>query len=223
MLKELFQVFNQDTLMERAFNSSYDMLDITQKMFIEAKRVLRETDADDLQFDIDDQDSAVNKYQREVRRDVFNHLAQSGSGELASGLSLVSIVIDIERIGDFTKNIAAIVGNHKQRLEAGKFESKLKEIEVATEDLFKRTIDIFKNSDDEAGRQLIKEYKWISSYSDSIIDALIREEDKTINSGSAAALVLYIRSLKRISSHLRNVVTSVVNPFHRIGFKPKKK
>ena len=27
----------------------------------------------------------------------------------------------------------------------------------------------------------------------------------------------------RVNAHLRNIVTSVVNPFHRIGFEPKMK
>ncbi|MBT8396079.1 MAG: hypothetical protein KJN92_03890, partial [Gemmatimonadetes bacterium] len=29
--------------------------------------------------------------------------------------------------------------------------------------------------------------------------------------------------LKRVSAHLKNAATSVLNPFHRIGFKEKKK
>jgi len=52
---------------------------------------------------------------------------------------------------------------------------------------------------------------------------LVREEDKNIPPGDAAALALYIRWLKRINSHLRNITTSIVNPFDRIGFEPKKK
>jgi len=32
---------------------------------------------------------------------------------------------------------------------------------------------------------------------------------------------LYARFLKRIASHSRNIVTSVVNPFHRIGYREK--
>ena len=51
----------------------------------------------------------------------------------------------------------------------------------------------------------------------------VKNEDKDLESGSAVALALYIRQLKRINSHLMNVASSVVNPFHRIGFKPKKK
>ena len=154
---------------------------------------------------------------------MFTHLALGGNEELASGLSLVSIVIDIERIGDFTKNIAAIAKTYHARLVGGIFEERILALEHAVEDSFKRAIKIFEESDEEAGAEFIKEYKWISKESDAIIDSLIRAEDPQITSGCSAALVVYIRSLKRIHSHLRNVVTSVVNPFHRIGFKPKKK
>jgi hypothetical protein len=51
---------------------------------------------------------------------------------------------------------------------------------------------------------------------------LVKEEDKSIRPGDAVSLGLYFRWLKRINSHLRNIVTSVVNPFDKIGFKPKK-
>ncbi|MBU1099280.1 MAG: hypothetical protein KKA84_02665 [Bacteroidetes bacterium] len=223
MIKEILDVFRNDSLMERAYNRSFEMLHLTQEMFLEAKNVLRETDENNLDIDIDDQDSEVNKYQRDVRKDVFTHLALGGNEELASGLALVSIVIDIERIGDYTKNIASIAKNYKQKLHGGVFEERIVKLEDAVEDSFKRAIAIFEKSDEEAGRELIKEYKWVSKEADDMIDSLIREEDPNFTSGCAASLTMYLRSLKRTHSHLRNVVTSVVNPFHRIGFKPKKK
>jgi uncharacterized membrane protein YeaQ/YmgE (transglycosylase-associated protein family) len=37
----------------------------------------------------------------------------------------------------------------------------------------------------------------------------------------ATAVSLYARFLKRIASHSRNIVTSVVNPFQRIGYREK--
>jgi len=52
---------------------------------------------------------------------------------------------------------------------------------------------------------------------------LVKEEDKSIRPGDAVSLGMYFRWLKRINSHLRNITSSVVNPFDRIGFKPKKK
>ena len=223
MIKEILSVFKSNTLMDRAFQRSYDMLDLTHKMFLQAKQVLRETEHTNLDFDIHNEDNEVNKYQREVRKDVFNHLVLTEGEQLSSGLVLVSIVIDIERIGDYTKNIIDLAQNHPRRLHGGNFEDDLVRIEQAVLENFRRTIDVFKNSDEEAAIQLLKEFKWISKLSDDCLYSLVKETDPSITSGSAVTLSLYFRSLKRINSHLRNVTTSVVNPFHRIGYKPKKK
>lgn len=223
MIKEILSVFKQHTLMDRAYQRSFEMLDLTHKMFIQSKDILRNKDHAQADFDINDEDLAVNKYQREVRRDVFNHLALTGVDQLASGLVLVSIVIDLERIGDFTKNIVELAVNHASRLNGGKFEDDLIKIENAVEDSFKRTILCFKNADEEVGRELMKDYKWVSKTADQCLMDLVNEVDETLKAGSAVTLALYIRSLKRINGHLRNITTSVVNPFHRIGYKPKKK
>jgi len=223
MIKELLNVFQSNSLMERAFEQSYEMLDITHEMFKVSKKVLRESDTNEFKYDISGQDSKINKFQREVRKDVFNHLAMSGAEELSSGMVLASIVIDLERIGDFTKNIVEIAQNHPQRLHAGEFEDELITLERAVEDTFGRTIYCFRNSDEKAAFNLLKEYKWMSKAFDNKIQSLIRGEDTSLTTGCAVALAVYLRALKRIFSHLRNVTSSVVNPFHRIGFKPKKK
>jgi Na+/phosphate symporter len=223
MIKEILSVFKQNTLMDKAFQRSYEMLDLTNEMFLKSKDVLRNKDHAQVDFDINDEDSAINKYQREVRKDVFNHLTLTGTDQLASGLILVSIVIDIERIGDYTKNIVEIAINHPARLLGGQFEENLVKIENAVEDNFRRTIDCFKNADEEAGREVVTDYKWVSKESDKDLMLLVNEADKSIKCGSAVALALYLRALKRVNSHLRNVASSVVNPFHRIGYKPKKK
>ena len=223
MIKEILSVFQSDSLMERAFEQSFEMLDITNEMFKISKKVLRESDSNEFEYDINEKDSKINKFQREVRKDVFNHLAMAGTEELSSGMVLASIVIDLERIGDFTKNIVEIAQNHPQRLHAGEFEDELITLERAVEDTFGRTIYCFKNSDEKAAFNLLKEYRWVSKNFDKKIESLMRGEDTTLTVGSAVSLAIYLRALKRIFSHLRNVTSSVVNPFHRIGFKPKKK
>jgi len=223
MIKEILSIFKQNTLMDRAFQRSFEMLDLTHKMYIQSKDILRNKDHAQADFDINDEDLAVNKYQREVRKDVFNHLALTGVDQLSSGLVLVSIVIDLERIGDFTKNIVELAVNHAARLHGDKCEEDLVKIENAVEDSFKRTIECFKNADEKIGRELLKDYKWVSKLTDKCLMDLVNEVDETIKVGSAVSLALYFRSLKRINGHLRNITTSVVNPFHRIGFKPKKK
>ncbi len=222
MFKEWLSIFRKDTLMDRAYRRSYEMLDITQDMFLKAKTSLRYTKGTPMDIDIYSRDAEVNRYEREVRRNVFNHLAVSGVGKLASGLILVSIIIDIERIGDYTKNIVELALNHPKKLHGGAFETDLQGVEGAVEDSFIRTKECFKAADAKAAERLLTEYAWVTRVCDNCLYRLVREEDKNITSGDAASLALYFRWLKRISSHLRNITTSVINPFDSIGFKPQK-
>lgn len=71
--------------------------------------------------------------------------------------------------------------------------------------------------------ELLDEYAWVNDVCDDTVKAVVKEKDSNISPGDASALVLYVRWLKRINSHLRNITTSVVNPFDRIGFQPKNK
>ncbi len=222
MIKELLSIFKKNTLMERAYQKSYEMLDLTREMYNEAKEVLRESDSNELTINIHDQDSSVNKFQRDVRKDVFKHLIMAGTDELTSGLVLVSVVIDLERIGDHTKNIADLAGTFEKKLVVGKFEEQVTEIENAVEEKFARTIKCFHDSDVDEGIEILSDYKWINGRCEKIVALLIKENTE-LETGTAVALSVYLRELKRINSHLKNVATSVVNPFYRIGYKVKKK
>ena len=223
MLKEIIAIFRSGSLMERAYQVSFEMLDKTKVMYIESKQILRNTEHTQINIDVNDEDNAVNKFQRNVRKDVFNHLTMAGTDELASGLALVSIVIDLERIGDFAKNIVEIATHYEPKLHGSLFENDLRDIENAVDDVFDKTIIAFKEADEIVAGEIMSKYKWVPKKCDDMLAALIKGEDKNLNSPNAVALAIYIRALKRIFAHLRNVATSVVNPFHRIGFKPKKK
>lgn len=222
MFKKWLAIFKKDTLMDRAYQRSYMMLDITREMYSAAKESLRHKEDTEIDLDIYDKDIEVNLFEREVRRNVFNHLAVAGSDRLPSGLALVSIIIDIERIGDYTKNIVDLALNHPGKLYGGKLEKDLQSVETAVEDNFSRTRKCFESCDEASALKLLKEYEWVNPICDKNLIGLIKEEDKTIRPGDAVSLAMYFRWLKRINSHLRNITTSVVNPFDRIGFIPEK-
>ena len=63
--------------------------------------------------------------------------------------------------------------------------------------------------------------KNISSQSDEITNDIISGKVGDIETGRAAAIALYARYLKRIAAHSRNLISSVVNPFERIGYPEK--
>ena len=58
----------------------------------------------------------------------------------------------------------------------------------------------------------------ISEVSQSIVEDIISGKDNNINAAQAASISLYSRYLKRIAAHSRNLISSIVNPFERIGY-----
>ncbi|MFZ0390462.1 MAG: PhoU domain-containing protein [Calditrichia bacterium] len=223
MFRNWLAIFKGNTLMDRAYKRSFKMLDTTREMYMAAQNTLRHTHDIKMDVNIRNKDVEINQYEREVRRDVFNHLAVRGIDDLTSGLILISIIIDIERIGDYTKNIVDLTMNHPDKLHGGKFEDELVRVERAVEDNFVRTKNCFQHGNSETAGKLLDEYQWVNRVCDNSLMGLVKEEDKSISAGDAASLALYFRWLKRINSHLRNITTSVVNPFDRIGFTPKNK
>ena len=104
----------------------------------------------------------------------------------------------------------------------GKFEKDLKKVEKAVADTFKRVREVLEEADDKKAEELLLEYKWVNKLCDEHVAHLLNKKVSKMSSARAVALSLYFRYLKRINSHLRNVASSVVNPFPRIGFKVKK-
>lgn len=209
--------------MDRAYKRSFEMLDITRAMYLEAKESLRQRDDNEVDLKVKETDKEVNSYEREVRRMVFNHLAVRGTADLPSGLVLIHIIVDIERIGDYAKNMVELALEHPGKLHGGEFEEKISRIEEAVGDNFIQTKKCFKEDNADLALGLLEKFAWVNDVCDEIAVAVVNERDKNIKPGDAAALALYTRWLKRINSHLRNITTSVVNPLDRIGFEPEEK
>jgi len=219
MFKQIFELFKADSLYEQALVECYEMLEIDREMFNESVKSLRASDTADIPIDIYAMDKKINEFERDVRRKVMTHLAVSGNEDLGSGLILVSVVVDIERIGDYTKNIYDLAVQHPKKLTAGSFEEKLSDIENSTKEFLNKTIDAFKTQDIELARKLMENYKTdISSTSNDIVNAIVSGTNDEFSSGKAGSLCLYVRYLKRIAAHSRNLVSSIVNPFERIGY-----
>ena len=219
MLKQIFNLFKSDSLHEQALNQCFEMLDTDLLMFNESIKSLRESDTAEIPIDIFEMDKKINQFERDVRRKVMTHLAISGTEDLGSGLVLISVVVDIERIGDYTKNIYDLAVQHPKKLSAGSLEETLSDMEKSTQEFLNKAIDAFKSQDIDAARKLMVEYKTdISSTSNDIVNSIVSGSNDEFSSNEAGSLCLYARYLKRIAAHSRNLVSSIVNPFERIGY-----
>ncbi len=221
--KNVLSLFRKDDLFTQALEESHQMLDIDLQMFEASVESLRRWDDGTLPVDVYKMDKQVNRFERNVRRKVMTHLTVSGPADVASGLVLVSVVIDIERIGDYAKNIFDLARYHPRRLDAGSLEAEVTDIETRVAALFRLMVDAVKTSDVEKARQIMADYKQrLATECESVVVRIVSGEVTDLAAGDAATLVLYIRYLKRIAAHSRNLVSGIVNPFHRIGYKEKR-
>ena len=220
MLRDIFELFRKENLLKQAYARSLEMLEADREMFLAATQSLREHDDAKIDIDIYAKDQLINAYEREVRRKVLTHLSVSPGGRnIHPGLVLVSIVIDIERIGDLTKNIVDLALNHPGRLTCGSLEEDIRKIETTVKTMFTLLIEAFPDGDQDKAKEVMSEHWWIARRSDEILNILIKRSEADLVCNEAVSTALYVRFLKRISAHLMNIASSIVNPFDRIGFR----
>jgi phosphate uptake regulator len=221
MFKKFMELFSSENLLNAAFRTTITMLESDREMYHAARKSLRESDTAELPFDIKKMDGEINRYEREVRRNVLTHLSVAGNANLVPGLILVSVVIDVERIGDYTKNIVDLAKYHPARLTAGSWEEDIRYIETVVGEQFDKIIPIVRDQDTATAREIMRVENKIGKKAESIVKEIIGGADSNMSASDAVTLALYVRHLKRINAHLTNIASSLVNPFPRIGFREK--
>jgi len=210
MLQRLFGISAQSRLVEIAFEEFSAMLAQAAKMHDLALEAFFENKP--LEVDLDEMDDAIDEGEGAVRRAVLEHLSLSPAKDLVASLVLISMVQDAERIGDFTRGL----GNFPQLAKhpvSGPFAEQLRSINERVRPLFDRCEQAFRNDTVDDARAVVEAHilikaeltKYIASVADSDLSA-----DMAIVYASTA------RNLQRISAHLSNIASSVVQPFDRI-------
>ena len=221
MLSEFFDLFRRRDLLHEAFERSSEMLRDSHSIIEAACRSLRDQDDTSIDVDVYAVDQRINAYEREVRRKVFTHLSLSDGDDLNVALVLVSIVIDLERLGDFAKNIVELAQHHPSRLECGGLETTVREAETTVEHMFSLLLQAFPDNDETLAKNVMEAHWPVARAINQQLCAAVAGQEIGLSGSDAVTTVLYLRYLKRISAHLMNIASSIVNPFERIGFDPR--
>ena len=161
-------------------------------------------------------DVEINKLQRRIRKQVIAHLSLRGnSPSLPYCLVLMSLVKDVERIGDYAKNLTEIHDFRTEPLPEDEIVAELTEIRAGVESAFGDAKDAFVNSDRERAVELIRQGRDIAQRSDVLIGRVARSD---YDAATVAAVVLGVRYYKRIGGHVLNVLSSVVMPLHKLDY-----
>ena len=218
MLRDILNLLKKDDLQSQALKECHEMLSMCEQMVAASVETLRRRDDTEVAIDILTMDKKINAFERDVRRKVMTHLSLGNRGDLSAGLVLISIVIDIERIGDYSKNIHDLALIHPARLDGGPLEEELGHLETETQDILVKASRAFREGDEAVARTLMSEYKDDISGRTRDLERALVQDGVVEDAKQATALALYMRFLKRISAHARNLASSVVNPFDRIGY-----
>lgn len=217
-MKELFHIFRKQSEIDKIFIQATEMMTKELEMFRQVTHTLRYSNRSETEIDIKAEDKKINRFQMDSRRKIFTHLAVSGPEELNSGLILMCILNDVERIGDYFKNILELACSHPKKLKGGDIDNNVQLLEKMVIKHFSSTLEAMKNQDGDQAREVMKSHMPITRKVESMLSRLLRNRVGGLNPGEAIALTLYLRFLKRIASHLTNIASSVVNPLDRIGY-----
>ena len=216
MLREILEALRKDNLLKQAFSRCYSMLDLCGPMVRTAIDSLRKQDTSLQSVDVDALTRQLEEFESKVRRKVMTHLALGNVGSTGTGLSLISVVLDIERIGDNSQNIVDLARLHPTRLDVGPHEADLARLEAVTLDLLDRAVTAFKDEDAEAARAVRADYKREVFEIWNRLEADLVSGKTQLSGGDAATLALYARFLKRIAAHTRNLAGTILHPIHEL-------
>lgn len=191
MMRDGHEVY--DTAMEAVFGGGKSP---------EAKQAVRSTDRE------------INEGQRAVRRAIVMHAAVAGGTELPQMLTYMSVVKDVERVGDYAKNIYDLA-KYGIDLSGSSDEAELARYRDAVGQLISEAADVFESRDSGRANELVaKADDFLDEYDDHVKAAA----RSTGPAPDAVARALYYRYLKRITAHLMNLMTALTMPIDQLDY-----
>ena len=221
VFKDLVTIWNSEDSLSQAWTSSNEMLHLSHEMFTDSVNALRSGEKNKVIKSIKLRDEEINQYHRDIRKKVVTYYSVSRDvTNINSGLVLINMVVDIERVGDYTKNILDLAKYYPKKLRSEKISEDLRIIEQAVIERFQNTVKAVEEMDEIAAKELIKSYRSdLGKLSDNLVASSISGDLKIGEEHMASSMVLYARYLKRIGAHLKNITSVVINPFESIGYK----
>ena len=175
VFRDLVNIWKSEDNLSQAWSESNDMLHLSHEMFNDAVEALRSGEKNKVLKSIKLRDEKINDYHREIRKKVVTYYSVSKDvTNIDSGLVLINTVVDIERIGDYSKNILDLAKNYPKKFIAEKFSEDLKTIETTVIDRFSSTIKAVENMDENLADKLIASYRNdLGKISDKLVAASI--------------------------------------------------
>ena len=171
--------------------------------------------ADAVGSDVHATDKRINATEREIRRELVVHVSvHQASTDLPMILAYMAVAKDVERIGDYAKNIYDLANEGVDLSNAADLEQ-LASYRDRISLLISQTAQTFLDRATADARDYITEGDQLLDEFDSRIDELLAS-DSPSRVGVPRAL-LY-RYMKRITAHLMNVLSALTMPLDKLSY-----
>jgi phosphate uptake regulator len=216
MFKKLMAAWRGKTFLNKIVKNFEQMLILGEEIFKNACSVWQgEVSSEKVRDSIYSVDLKINKAEQGIRRRLVEHLAVEPEVDVAACLVFMSIVKDAERIGDYSKNIFGVALLREGGFEEDEWTKALKEIQEGVVEMFVQTRDAFAKATPEAAKPVMEKHHKISLKCEELMRKMAKGE---ISSNKAVCYTLFARYLKRVSCHLANIASAIVNPVEKIDF-----
>ncbi len=217
MLKQLLGLFRSSDPIVGMGRDFKKMLKISYGITIRAGQVFfQESPEADERTEISRRDIKINKLERRIRKQVIAHLTlRSDAGDVPYCLLLMSIVKDVERMGDYAKNLAQVHDDGGGPIPDDGHGAELRELRGMVESIFAEARGVFATSDSDAATALILQGRDVTKRCDALIGDVSRSD---YDAATTTSMVLGARFYKRIACHLLNILSGVVMPLHKLDY-----
>lgn len=217
MLRTLINLFRSDDPLATIGKDFERMLGVTHDMTLTAGRILFGDDAKpEARTSLYTTDVEVNRLQRSVRKRLVTHLSLPGNEiDVPHCLALMSLVKDVERLGDYAKNLAEIPEIHPEPLPVDDLTHELQEIRSGIERSYTEALGVVADFDHDRAVSLIEQGRSFTKRCEALVH---RTAHSSYDAGTATAVVLAARFYKRIAGHVLNVLSAVVMPLHKLDY-----
>jgi phosphate uptake regulator len=163
--------------------------------------------------DIAAEDKKINKLQRQIRKDALLRAVASEDGfDLPFCLSLMNVVKDVERIGDYAKDVAKLAEKAPPS-NASAYDH----LALEAEQIGARMAQVLQESDQIKAVNLIEEGKELRKRINAELFAKVASDEPGVGRH-----VLCLQYYQRIVAHMMNVLSTIVTPLHRMDYTGKR-
>jgi phosphate uptake regulator len=221
MLQELLSFFRAESPLKALTENFSEMLVICHKNIQKAGDLFfSQSITPEHRTALQKADVRVNKLQRRIRKQVIVHLSIDGNkADLPYCLLVINLVKDLERIGDYAKELGELIELTSEPFPEGPLIAEFKELRAGVEADFQGAISVLQESNRERAIELIECGKDTVSRCELLIHKVAHS---SYSPAVAVSLALGVRYYQRIAAHILNLLSSTVVPLHKLDYYDEK-